>query len=103
MVKIGTTVCLIFGVFFGSVTVSWSADFQARVDSYKRGNYRAALQVWLALAEHGDAMGQIRLGDLYLNGQGVPRDTSVAARWYRLADKPPTRNTWVGSRNSSLI
>ena len=85
MAKIRTTVCLIFGVFFGSLAVGWSADFQVGIDAYQLGNYRAAMQEWRALAEQGDPAAQVRVGTLYLNGQGIPRDTNTAAIWYRLA------------------
>jgi len=85
MVNIRTTVCLVFGAFFGSLAVGWSADFQAGIEAYQLGNYRAAMQEWLALAEQGDAAAQVRVGTLHLNGHGIPRDTSAAAAWYRRA------------------
>ena len=85
MAKIRITICLVFGVFFGSLAVGWSADFQAGIDAYQLGNYRAAMQEWRALAEQGDPAAQVRVGTLYLNGQGIPRDANAAAIWYRLA------------------
>jgi hypothetical protein len=36
-------------------------------------------------AFRGDAAAQMKLGDIYANGQGVPQDYGEAARWYRLA------------------
>lgn len=36
-------------------------------------------------AEAGDARLQIELGDRYRDGRGVERDSSAAARWYRMA------------------
>jgi TPR repeat protein len=36
-------------------------------------------------AEQGDTLAQDALGDLYLNGQGVPRDYAEAYFWYDLA------------------
>jgi len=38
-----------------------------------------------ARAEKGDANAENRLGNLYLNGQGVPQDAAEAVRWYRRA------------------
>ena len=36
-------------------------------------------------ADQGHALAQFRLGDLYSNGEGSPRDEIKAAKWYRLA------------------
>ena len=36
-------------------------------------------------AFRGDAAAQMKLGDVYANGHGVPQDYGEAARWYRLA------------------
>ena len=37
------------------------------------------------LAEQGDVEAQYKLGRIYANGEGVPRNGSEAVRWYRLA------------------
>jgi len=37
------------------------------------------------LAESGDASKQVELGDIYYNGDGVPKDDAEAVRWYRLS------------------
>ncbi len=36
-------------------------------------------------AEQGDAKAEIRLGNMYYDGQGVPQDYAEALRWYRKA------------------
>ena len=36
-------------------------------------------------AQRGDTAAQIKLGDMYVNGQGVPKDFTKAANWYRKA------------------
>ena len=36
-------------------------------------------------AERGDAEAQFNLGVMYAKGEGVPRDDTEAARWFRLA------------------
>src|SRR5688572_23589890 len=41
----------------------------------------------VARAESGDAAAQNLLGEMYENGNGVPRDPAKAAHWYRLAAK----------------
>ena len=38
-----------------------------------------------AAAEQGDAKAQFNLGNMYLNGRGVPKDVVEAARLFRLA------------------
>jgi len=53
--------------------------------AYQRGDYAAALRIWLPLAQHGDPRAQNWLGLLYHNGEGVAQDDKTAAEWYRLA------------------
>ena len=36
-------------------------------------------------AEQGDATAQFNLGNMYANGEGVPKDDAEAVRWFRLA------------------
>jgi TPR repeat protein len=38
-----------------------------------------------ARAEAGNASAQYSLGNMYVNGRGVPEDDAEAVRWYRLA------------------
>ena len=42
------------------------------------GKYRA-------LAEQGDAQAQLKMGNLYATGEGVPEDVAEAVKWYRKA------------------
>jgi TPR repeat protein len=53
--------------------------------SYLKGDYAAAYNEWLPLAELGDAEAQYNLGVLYDEGAGVEKDLSSAAGWYRKA------------------
>lgn len=53
--------------------------------SYLKGDYAAAFEEWLPLAELGDAEAQYNLGVMYDEGAGRPRDLDVAAGWYRKA------------------
>ena len=53
--------------------------------SYLKGDYRAAYDEWLPLAELGDAEAQYNLGVLYDEGAGIERDLIKAAEWYRKA------------------
>ena len=61
------------------------ADFQAGMDANNRGDYATALREWRPLAEQGDPSAQFRLGLLYENGNGVPRDFAKARLWYEKA------------------
>ena len=53
--------------------------------AYNRGDYDAALQEWRPLAEQGNAVAQLNLGFMYVNGYGVPQDYEEAIKWYRRA------------------
>jgi len=68
-----------------SATNALETDFFAGSDAYKRGDYEAARQVWLPLAEKGDAEAQFRLARLYVEGKGVDPDDAIALGWYRRA------------------
>ena len=50
-----------------------------------RGDTDAALDDLRPLAEKGDTKAQILLGDLFLKGQGVPHNYSMAWQWYQRA------------------
>jgi TPR repeat protein len=67
------------------VTVSVRADFKAGLEAYDRGDYGAALQQWLPIAERGDPNAQFNVGLLYASGKGLPLDHNLAAQWYRKA------------------
>ncbi len=47
--------------------------------------YADALAILRPLADAGNARAQTRLGDAYLQGQGIPRDDAAAGRWYEKA------------------
>jgi hypothetical protein len=68
----------------GSVTGAPPRDaFTRGWTAYQAERYRGALQLWLPLAEAGDADAQLNVGLLYDTGQGVPANPVVAASWYR--------------------
>jgi TPR repeat protein len=50
--------------------------------SYLKGDYRAAYEEWLPLAELGDVEAQYNLGVMYDEGAGVEQDFAAAAAWY---------------------
>ena len=53
--------------------------------SYLKGDYDAAYEEWLPLAELGDIEAQFNLGVMYDEGAGVDKDLVAAAGWYRKA------------------
>lgn len=61
------------------------ADFAAGVKAYEAGDYKAAFDAWLPLAERGDVAAMRNLGHLYRWGQGVEADPGKAIHWYRRA------------------
>ncbi len=54
-------------------------------DAWRRGDYPSAFKLLLPAAVQGNAIAQHRLGVMYINGDGVPRDYAEATRWFRLA------------------
>ena len=72
MKHLTTTLCLTLAVLFGSVGVSWSADFQKGATAYNNGDYAIALREWIPLAEQGDADAQGDLGELYICSLTLP-------------------------------
>ena len=53
--------------------------------SYLKGDYQAAFEEWLPLAELGDVEAQYNLGVMYDEGTSVTQDLGKAAEWYRMA------------------
>jgi TPR repeat protein len=53
--------------------------------SYLKGDYQAAFEEWLPLAELGDIEAQYNLGVMYDEGTNVAQDLGKAADWYRRA------------------
>ena len=52
---------------------------------FRAEKYDAARQLWLPLADSGNAEAQFRMGRLYTFGHGVGVDHHKASDWYRLA------------------
>ncbi len=73
-------VCL---VFWGCDVPS--ADFDAGVEAYDRGDYATALPIFRQLADQGNARAQYSLGTMYVKGHGVTQDYAAAMKWYRKA------------------
>ncbi len=59
--------------------------FEQSFAAYERKDYRTAFAGYKKLAEQGGASAQYNLGQMYANGQGVPKDEQQAVAWYRKA------------------
>jgi TPR repeat protein len=57
------------------------ADVESGTSSYEAGDYEAAYQEWLRLAEEGSPAAQFNLSLLYRYGKGRPVDSETAADW----------------------
>ena len=71
-----------------------TAVVPARADAFANGSrayaahkYVLSAEIFLPLAEQGDARAQTYLGVMYLRGQGVPQNFRVAAYWLHLASE----------------
>jgi TPR repeat protein len=43
------------------------------------------ISTWMNKAKAGDPAAQVKVGQMYIFGQGVGRDSSEAAKWFRKA------------------
>ena len=62
-----------------------AGPFEDGVVAAQKGDYATAMKIWKTLAENGDGRAQYRLGWIYYQGKGIPRDYMEAARWYELS------------------
>ena len=71
------------------LTSSACADIEPAVDTSKnnRAEYEATAKALRTSAEKGDASAQFRLGQLYDEGTGVPKDYRQAKEWFEKAAK----------------
>lgn len=61
------------------------ADYGQGMRAYSRGDYATAVPVFEELAAQGMTQAQYRLGVMYSQGEGVPRDYGEAMAWHRRA------------------
>ena len=73
---------LILSISFIGSTLAESNDVW---DAYKKGNYKAALNEWLPLAEKGSAEAQFNLAGMFAKGYGVVMDEKKSFDWYKKA------------------
>ncbi len=73
---------LILSFSFIGTTLAESSDAWG---AYKKGNYKAALNEWLPLAEKGSADAQFNIAGMYAKGYGVMMDDNISFDWYKKA------------------
>ena len=81
-IKSVATAALMALMAAGPALADPKADANAAHD---RKDYAAEVAIVKPLAEKGEAWAQVRLGGLYDEGDGAPRDAVAARHWYRLA------------------
>ena len=74
--------CLITSAFVGRVIADPLKEANVAED---RGDYATAFRLLQPLARAGNREAQSRLGALYATGNGVPRDSVEAIKWFRKA------------------
>ena len=74
---------LLFMLFvrFPSVYAGWHEGGAA----YQRGDYETAFKEFKPLAEQGNIWAQYYVGQMYIMGQGIPKDYAEAFKWYKKA------------------
>lgn len=68
-----------------TVSSTHAGALEDGVRAHSQGDYATAEKLWRPLAEAGDPAAQRELGQLYLYGQGVPKDAAQAYMWLTLA------------------
>ena len=78
---------LLFAVLLiGACETGAAAEYYEDAQSaIQRGDDALAARLLRSLAEQGDSRAQVRLGAMYIIGQGVPEDYQKAAKWFRRA------------------
>ena len=72
-------------------------------EAWKQGDHETAYREYSILAEQGDAKAEYALGNLYNRGEGVTKDTTMAAAWIKKAAEQglPKAQTRLGELYSS--
>lgn len=84
-----TTTRIFFRLISAGVFLAASAGAQANlqegIDAYNKSEHQAALAEFEPLAAKGDAVAQLYLGRIYMQGQGSQPDYNKAISWARKA------------------
>jgi hypothetical protein len=74
--------CALACCFLVMASRALAGPFEDGVAAYDRGQFAAALELWLPLAREGNVAAQLGVGMLYERGSGVAPDAAEAVRWY---------------------
>lgn len=69
------------------IVLAHANDFMDGMVAHVRGDYKVAFEIFMPLANRGDADSQYYLGLMYSTGQGVTQDYAKAEKWFRLSAK----------------
>jgi TPR repeat protein len=72
-------------LLFSVISICYADDFNDGIKAYQAQNFSLAHEKWLPLAESGHVLAQTLVGSLYVYGEGVERDDTRAAFWFRQA------------------
>lgn len=78
-------ICGVTTLFLGWGHTALAGEIVAGLAAYQNGDYARALSEFQSLADEGDITAQYYMGELYLQGQGVPQDFEKAVKWFSLA------------------
>jgi TonB family protein len=83
-------------IFFSGMAIflsdfAYADPFQDGLAAARKGDFAAARNLWLPLAELGHPDAQVNLAMLYAEGKGVPPDKPTAVWWNNVASR---RNFW---------
>jgi TPR repeat protein len=78
-----TLTAILMLVALAKVAVGGPLDDANAADD--RGDYKTVYRLLRPLADQGNATAQARIGLMYHEGDGVPKDYAEAARWLRMA------------------
>jgi len=68
---------------FAACAPCFAGPLEEGKSAYDRRDFAKALQIWLPLAEGGDAEAQDRVALLFEKGEGVPKEEAKAVVWFR--------------------
>jgi len=66
-----------------STLATAESNFNDGLQSYLKGDYKTALEVFEPLALQGDSNAQLRLASMYLMGHGVLQDYKESFKWLK--------------------
>jgi TPR repeat protein len=80
-----TILALLVACAFATGGVALADAVDDGVDAAMSGDYATAIALLSAGVSHGDARAEFFLGVMYESGRGVAKDTTEAAKYYRLS------------------